>query len=71
MGKLAWYKLVNGLSLERLGAKMERGPEQFGGLVEWEALPLSAKPGRNRDVFVASHPGAGCCPVNRGNLAGG
>ncbi len=30
--KLAWYKQVNGLSLERLGAEMGRDPEQ---LADW------------------------------------
>ena len=32
MGKLAWYKQVNGLSLEQLGANMGRDPEQ---LADW------------------------------------
>ncbi len=29
MGRLAWYKLVKGLSLEQLGAEMGRDPEQL------------------------------------------
>lgn len=29
MGSLAWYKQVNGLSLERLGAEMSRDSEQL------------------------------------------
>ncbi len=29
MERLAWYKQVNGLSLEQLGAKMDRDPEQL------------------------------------------
>ena len=32
MEKLAWYKQVNGLTLEQLGAEMGRDPEQVG---EW------------------------------------
>ncbi len=29
MERLSWYKLVNGLPLEALGAMMGRGPEQL------------------------------------------
>jgi len=41
MGKLAWYKLVNGLSLEWLGAEIGRDPEQ---LADWL-----------RGCFLSSH----------------
>ena len=44
MGKLAWYRQVNGLSLERLGVEMGRDPEQ---LVEWETLSLPEEPGQD------------------------
>ena len=32
IGRLAWYKQVNGLNLNRLGAEMGRDPEQ---LADW------------------------------------
>ncbi|WP_082820102.1 helix-turn-helix domain-containing protein [Desulfuromonas sp. DDH964] len=34
MGRLAWYRQVKGLSLEQLGAEMDRDPEQ---LADWLA----------------------------------
>jgi len=44
MERLAWYKQVNGLSLEQLGAEMDRDPEQ---LADW--LSVRHKPcQRNR-----------------------
>jgi len=60
MEKLAWYKEVNGLTLEQLGAEMGRDPEQ---LADW--LRGRHKPNqRNRKqvgLFLSSHsqgPGA-------------
>lgn len=60
MERLAWYKQVNGLTLEQLGAEMGRDSEQ---LADW--LRGRHKPNqRNRkevDLFLPSHsqgPGA-------------
>ena len=47
MGKLAWYKLVNGLSLERLGVEMGRDPEQLADWLRGRYYPCR----RNREVI--------------------
>ncbi|MGE4579120.1 MAG: helix-turn-helix domain-containing protein [Desulfuromonadales bacterium] len=50
--RLAWYKQVKGLTLEQLGAEMERDPEQ---LADW--LAGRHKPSRNNqekmELFLA------------------
>ena len=54
MEKLAWYKQVNGLSLEQLGAEMDRDPEQ---LSDW--LSDRHKPCRRNqkevELFLSGH----------------
>jgi transcriptional regulator with XRE-family HTH domain len=48
MGKLAWYKLVNGLSLERLGFEMGRDPEQLADWLSGRHKPCR----RNRESIT-------------------
>ncbi len=43
--KLAWYKQVNGLTLEQLGAKMGRDPEQLADWLSGRHFPCR----RNRE----------------------
>lgn len=53
MARLAWYKLVNGLPLEDLGAVMERDPEQLADWLTGRHNPCQ----RNQDEienFLAS-----------------
>lgn len=45
MGRLAWYKLVKGLSLEQLGAEMGRDPEQLADWLSGRHKPCQ----RNRE----------------------
>ncbi len=58
--RLAWYKLVNGLTLEQLGAEMRRDPEQLADWLSGRHCPCR----RNRQeiaFFLSSHtqePGA-------------
>ena len=47
LGRLAWYKLVNGLSLERLGVEMGRDPEQLADWLSGRHKPCR----RNREVI--------------------
>ena len=52
MGKLAWYKLVNGLSLEWLGTEIGRDPEQLADWLSGRHYPCR----RNREeieVFLS------------------
>ena len=52
--KLAWYKQVNGLTLEQLGVEMERDPEQLADWLSGRHKPCQ----RNREeieVFLSSH----------------
>ena len=52
MGKLVWYKQVNGLSLERFGVEMGRDPEQLADWLSGRHYPCQ----RNREeleVFLA------------------
>lgn len=76
-GKLAWYKLVNGLTLEQLGVEMERDPEQLADWLSRRHFPCR----RNREeiaVFLSSHtqgPDAAqlsgaALPVNRATTSG-
>jgi len=58
--RLTWYKSVNGLSLEQLGAEMGRDPEQLSDWLSGRHTPCR----RNREevkLFLSSHvqgPGA-------------
>lgn len=60
MERLAWYKLVNGLTLEQLGAEMGRDPEQLADWLAGRHKPCQ----RNRkevELLLSSHsqgPGA-------------
>jgi hypothetical protein len=45
IAKLAWYKHVNGLSLEKLGAEMGRYPEQLADWLGGRHQPIR----RNRE----------------------
>ena len=60
MGKLAWYKRVNGLSLEQLGFEIGRDSEQLADWLSGRHKPCR----RNREeiaFFLSSHtqgPGA-------------
>ena len=60
MERLAWYKQVNGLSLEQLGAEMDRDPEQLADWLTGRHNPCR----RNRrtvELFLSGHaqePGA-------------
>ena len=60
VGRLAWYKLVQGLNLNRLGAEMKRDPEQLGDWLAGRHRPSK----RNLAVierFLSDHsqgPGA-------------
>ncbi len=47
LGRLAWYKQVNGLSLERLGVEMGRDPEQLADWLSGRHKPCR----RNREVI--------------------
>jgi len=47
--KLAWYKQVNGLSLERLRTEMGRDPEQLADWLSGRHIPCR----RNREEIVA------------------
>ncbi|WP_332882192.1 helix-turn-helix transcriptional regulator [Geothermobacter hydrogeniphilus] len=49
LGKLAWYKQVNGLSLEQLGVEMERDPEQLADWLSGRHKPCR----RNRGEIAA------------------
>ena len=40
LGKLAWFKKVNGLSLERLGKVMGRDPEQLEAWLSGRVQPF-------------------------------
>jgi len=54
MGRLAWYKQVNGLSLEQLGAEMGRNPEQLSDWLSGRHNPCR----RNREeveLFLSGH----------------
>ena len=54
MGKLAWYKQLNGLSLERLGVEMGRDPEQLADRLSGRHIPSQ----RNRkkiELFLVDH----------------
>ena len=54
MERLAWYKQVNGLSLELLGAEMNRDPEQLSDWLSGRHKPCR----RNRkevELFLSSH----------------
>ena len=51
LGKLAWYKLVNGLTLEQLGVEMGRDPEQLADWLSGRHMPCR----RNRaeiEMFI-------------------
>lgn len=60
IGRLAWYKLIQGLNLNRLGAEMKRDPEQLGDWLAGRHRPSK----RNLAVierFLSDHsqgPGA-------------
>ena len=60
MERLSWYKQVNGLSLEKLGADMGRDPEQLADWLSGRHKPCR----RNREeaeLFLSGHsqsPGA-------------
>ena len=67
MGKLAWYKQVNGLSLEQLGANMGRDPEQLADWLSGRHKPCR----RNREeveLFLSGHV-QGPGPVQRSGSA--
>jgi transcriptional regulator with XRE-family HTH domain len=67
MGKLAWYKQVNGLSLEQLGANMGRDPEQLADWLSGRHKPCR----RNREeieLFLSGHV-QGPDPVQRSGSA--
>jgi len=49
LGKLAWYKRVNGLTLEQLGAEMGRDPEQLADWLSGRHKPCR----RNREEIEA------------------
>ncbi|BCA78271.1 helix-turn-helix transcriptional regulator [Desulfuromonas sp. AOP6] len=52
--KLAWYKQVHGLTLEQLGAEMNRDPEQLSDWLSGRHKPCR----RNRkevELFLSSH----------------
>jgi transcriptional regulator with XRE-family HTH domain len=54
MERLAWYKQVNGLSLEQLGAGMGRDPEQLSDWLSGRHNPCR----RNREeveLFLSGH----------------
>jgi len=54
MERLAWYKQVNGLSLELLGAEMGRDPEQLSDWLSGRHTPCR----RNRkevELFLSGH----------------
>lgn len=47
MGKLAWYKQVNGLAFADLGAEMGRDPEQLSDWLSGRHMPSD----KNREVI--------------------
>jgi len=49
LGRLRYFKLINGMSYERLGAAMGRDPEQ---LVDW--LSNGMKPCKRNKQFIGS-----------------
>ena len=54
MERLAWYKQVNGLSLEQLGAEMNRDPEQLSDWLSGRHKPFC----RNLEkieLFLSDH----------------
>jgi transcriptional regulator with XRE-family HTH domain len=67
MERLAWYKQVNGLSLEQLGADMGRDPEQLSDWLSGRHKPCR----RNRkevELFLSGH-GQGSNAVQRSGAA--
>ncbi len=48
LGKLAWYKQVNGLTLEHLGTEMGRDPEQLADWLSGRHKPCR----RNREEIA-------------------
>jgi transcriptional regulator with XRE-family HTH domain len=46
VSKLSWYKQVNGLTLEQLGAEMNRDPEQLTDWLSGQHKPCR----RNREI---------------------
>jgi len=49
LGRLSWYKFINGLSLERLGVEMGRNPEQLADWLSGRHYPCR----KNRDIDCA------------------
>ncbi len=52
--RLAWYKQVNGLTLEQLGAEMGRDPEQLAGWLNGRNKPCRQNQEKIR-LFLSGH----------------
>jgi len=54
MERLSWYKQVNGLSLEQLGADMGRDPEQLSDWLRGRHIPCRSNR-KEVELFLSGH----------------